>query len=85
MPELLHAIALGIGYLVLASAAIVALTIAVWVWRSWLEQPWPRRTVIVTVERNGPFLNTHPKGHQTVHVNAKSPGEAWVAVSGRRR
>lgn len=84
MTSLLHALALAIGYLVLGSASIVALTIAVWVWREWLGKAWPRRTVVVTVERNGPFLNTHPKGHQTLHVNAKSPGVAWTAIGGRR-
>jgi hypothetical protein len=85
MRELLHTIALAIGYLCLASLAAIAATIVVSVWRSWLAQPWPRRTATVVVERNGPFLNPHPKGHQTVHVTASSPGEAWVAIERGRR
>jgi hypothetical protein len=84
MRELLHLMALAIGYLCLGSLAAIAVTVVGYVWRSWLEQPWPRRRTII-VERNGPFLNPHPKGHQTLHVTASSPREAWTAIERGRR
>jgi hypothetical protein len=81
-----HLLALVIGYITLLSCAVVALTIVAFVWREWLSKPWPRcQRTLVVVERNGPFLNPHPRGHQTLHVDAPSPGDAWSALGEPRR